>query len=324
MRSPLRVTVFSVASLLLAALAAAQDYPLSIAHKYGTTVIPAQPKRVASVDYAGADNILAVGLQPVVVRYWYGEYANSIWPWAQPLLSTEPEVIRGNLDYEQIARANPDIILAIRSGISKGEYRKLSKIAPVVVVPKGIGDYALTWQQQARLVGKVLGKSEQVEQRIAAIRAQLAEVRSSHPHWAGHTFAMATYWSGSVGVYSAEDSSVGLIKTLGLAVAPAVTEMTKPGQFYFTLSQEQLPLIDTDVLFWYTSDQNMSQIEALPMRPLLRANKEGREIMLPDTSLRNGALAYGSLLSVPEAIAQLVPLIEQAIDGNPATRVAAY
>lgn len=317
--------LFPVAALGLAVIFAqplqAQEYPLSIETKFGTSVIESQPQRVATVDYAGTDDILALGFQPLTARYWFGDYDNSIWPWAQPYLTDEPEVLRGNLNFEQIAATDPDVIIAIRSGITDEEYDRLSQIAPVVAVPPGMGDYELTWDQRAMVVGRALGKEDEAAARVAAIRDRLAEVAAAHPGWAGTTFAMATFWDGSVGLYSAGDSGTSLIASMGLQVPDAVKDLSVPGEYYVTLSQEMLPVLDQDVLFWYTTADNMAGIDGLELRPLMRAYKEGREVMLPDTSMSSGALSYGSLLSLPAAIDALVPQIEAAADGDPATAV---
>jgi iron complex transport system substrate-binding protein len=78
----------------------AHTFPLSIEHKFGTTVIEQQPVRVASVDYNGVDNLLALGIQPVAIRYWYGEDEMGVWSWAKPKLTKTPEVLKGDLNYE--------------------------------------------------------------------------------------------------------------------------------------------------------------------------------------------------------------------------------
>jgi len=328
MRKPFLIASYAARALVAATVCVAAtsqadtQYPLSLDHTFGTSVIPEQPERVATVDYAGGDNLLALGYQPLTVRYWFGEYGNAVWPWAQPLLESEPEVIRGELNFEQIAKTNPDVILAIRSGITEEDYEQLSKIAPVVAVPEGVGDYSLTWQERARIVGRVLNKQDEVDTRISAIEDQLAAVDNAHPEWDGKTFAMATYWNG-VGVYSAEDTGVILIENMGLTVQPAVEELTEAGEFYITLSEEKLPLIDADVLFWYTTGDARQQIESLVLRPSMNAYQEGREIFLPGNSIRNGALSYSTLLSLPKAIEVLTPLIERAVDGDPDTEVLA-
>ncbi|KZN15492.1 hypothetical protein OA79_00945 [Marinomonas sp. TW1] len=299
----------------------ATEYPLTIEHKFGTTVISGLPKRVATVDWGGGDNLLALGYQPLTVRYWFGDNESGVWPWAQPYLNTTPELIRGELNFEQIAKTNPDVIIAIRSGISKEDYEQLSKIAPVVAAPKDVGMYMLTWEERAQIIGKVVNKELEVAARIADIKRKIESVKASHPDWSNKTLAMATYWNGSVGVYSEEDVTVRLKTELGLRVDPRINALSSKGNFYTTISEEQLFLLDADILFWYTGEGAKEKIESLVLRPHLRAYKEGREVFLSTSSILNGAISYGSLLSLPVAIETIVPLIEQAIDGDPNTKV---
>ncbi len=320
-QTPFTKLCAAVFFIVISTRAMAVEYPLSVEHRFGVSVINQQPTRVATVDWGGADNLLALGYQPLTVRYWFGDYTNGIWPWAQPLLSSEPEVIRGELNFEQIARTHPDLILAIRSGISKEDYKQLSKIAPVIAVPTGEGDYTLNWEQRARLVAHVLNREEEAEARIAKIKARFAEVRKTHPGWTDKTLAMATYWDGNIGVYSADDVTVRLKSEMGLSVAPGIRELTREGEFFMTISEEMLSILDADILFWYVSEGAKEKVESLVLRPHMRAYKEGREVFMPTSSQTNGALSHGSLLSIPVAIDLVEPLIETAIDGDPNTPV---
>lgn len=314
--------IITLILISVAAATTATEYPFSFEHKYGTSVIEEQPQRIATIDYAGADNVLALGFQPLTSRYWFGDDKNGVWPWAQPLLTSEPEVLQGELNFEQIAGTNPDVIIAIRSGISADDYKKLSRIAPVIAVPKGYGDWELTWSERARIVGEVLGKQNEAAALIKRIEAKILSAANAHPDWTHHDFAMATYWDGSVGVYSASDTSVVLINQLGLAVAPEIAAMSKEGEFYINLSSEHLADVDADVVFWFADSEPMASIRALGVYALLDAPKEGREIILSTTDRLNGALSYGTLLSLPEAIDRLAPAIEAAIDGDPNTAVS--
>ena len=56
------------------------------------------------------------------------------------------------------------------------------------------------------------------------------------------------------------------------------------------------------------------------MRRLLNAHREGREVFAG--SLPAAALSFGSVLSLPYALAELEDDIAAAIDGDPATPVA--
>ncbi|MFQ3231136.1 ABC transporter substrate-binding protein [Reinekea sp.] len=311
--------IITLTLISVAVATTATEYPFSFEHQYGTSVIEDQPQRIATIDYAGTDNILALGFQPLTSRYWFGDDPNGIWPWAQPLLTEEPGILLGDLNFEQIASTNPDVIFAIRSGITDKDYQQLSRIAPVIAVPKGYGDYELKWDERARIIGQVLNKEAETEQKISGIKNKISSVAKAHPEWAEHDFSMATYWNGSIGVYSDSDSSVALINQLGLSIAPEVTAISKPGEFYISISAEHLADLDSDVLFWFADAEPLASIRALGVYDLMRAPKEGREIILKTTDRLNGAMSYGTLLSLPEAIDRLVPAIEAAIDGDPTT-----
>lgn len=299
----------------------AQDFPLTIENRFGITTIPAQPERVATVDYAGADNALALGFQPLTARAWFGPYEYALWPWAQALSTEVPSVLGGDLNFEQIAATAPDVILALRSGITQDDYNRLARIAPVVAVPPGRGDYDLDWVEQAELAARALGRSDEAASQIEDIGAAIARVAADHPEWQGNTFAMMTYWSGSVGLYSDTDSTVRFISSLGLEPHPKVAALSTPGEFYINISEEILPELDADVVFWY-APADSPEVAALVGRKTMNAVAQGREIFLSQQSLTNGAISHGSLISLPAAIELLTPKIEAALDGDPATPVS--
>lgn len=314
------VLAIAATILVVPVAAPAQDFPLTIETKFGTTIIPEQPERVATIDYAGVDNVLALGFQPLTAREWFGPYPDSIWPWAQDLATTDPVVVGVELDFEAIAATDPDVILALRSGIAQDDYNALTRIAPVVAVPPGAGDYGLDWQAQAELTGLALGRSHEAAEQIEQVKASIDAAAQAHPEWQGKTFAMMTYWEGTVGLYSVTDSSAALISQLGLEPHPKVVELSRPGEFYIEISEEILPQIDADVIFWF-APADSPEIAGLVARDVMRAPAEGREIFLSQRSHTNGALSYASLLSLPEAVDRLTPMIEAAIDGDPATEV---
>jgi iron complex transport system substrate-binding protein len=73
--------IASVTTLLLGLPALAQEFPFTIEHKFGTTVIPDRPERVASVDYRGIGNLLAIGVSPFIVRDWRDDFPFTTPPW---------------------------------------------------------------------------------------------------------------------------------------------------------------------------------------------------------------------------------------------------
>lgn len=297
-------------AILVASKTLAQEFPLTIDHKFGQTVIEAQPERVASIDYNGADNLLALGIQPVMVRYWFGDHPRAVWPWADALLQGKPEILKGELNFEQIAATDPDVILALYSGITAEDYAKLSKIAPVVAIPEGVGDYELGWVDQALIAGRALGRESEAQAQVDAITARLASIAAAHPDWAGKTVTVGTAWTDKPNVYAPGDPRVQLLNQMGLQNNAALAALATPGTFYLELSEEQPEPFDSDLLLW----EGVPQTESMAFRSTLSAVTEGREVFMGP--LMTGALAHTSLLSLPYALNVMEPLIADALDGD--------
>lgn len=308
----------AVLALVAAAPALAQDFPLTLETKFGPVTIEERPERVATLDFNGADNLLALGIQPVVIRYWYGDWPETVWPWAEEALTAEPVVIGSPIDIEAVAAADPDVILAMSSGITEEEFRQLSLIAPVVAVPPGEGDFTLPWEDLVLIAGRVTGHEAEAEAALRDMKEKLAAMAAAHPDWQGRSIAVATVWDGSIGVYGPQDLRVQILSELGFVTPAGIAEAVPQGEFYATLSDERIGILDADVLLWF-ADLGLEPIEAIPTRGLLRAVAEGREIMADD--LLTGALSHATLLSLPYALERLEPLIDAAIDGDPATAV---
>ncbi|MFQ1701656.1 ABC transporter substrate-binding protein [Loktanella agnita] len=316
----MKTQLIAMLIIMLGTCAFAQEFPLTITHKFGETVIESAPVRVASLDYNGADNLLALGIQPVTIRDWYGDHPKAVWPWAAPLLMGNPEILRGDLNFEQIAAAEPDVIIALWSGITTEEYTQLSRIAPVVAVPEGTGDFALPWDQLALIAGEATGKLDLAETLVQGVNDELAAIRARHPDWQGRTASPAYVWNG-LGVYTGKDIRTLLLANLGLITPAAVQDISAEGEFVASFSQEELPIIDADVVLWFTdgSEDNIQSIEDLALRPALTAYHEGREIFVD--AMLSSAMSHASLLSLPYALEALEPKIAAAIDGDPATLV---
>lgn len=313
------IAALSLVATLFAIPTLAQEFPLTIEHKFGTTIIPEKPERVASLDYAGADDLLALGVQPVTIRYWYGDYPRTVWPWAEPLLEAEPTVLRGDIDFEAVAASDPDIIIALWSGIAASDYDKLSLIAPVVAVPEGVGDYALPWDERALLTGRAIGRVEPAEEAVANIRDRLASAAGAHPDWAGRTAVVAHAWNGPAtpGAYTSNDIRTQLLQQMGFESPESIDSLMPNGtEFVVQLSPEDLSPIDVDLLIWLTTD-TWDSVRGIAARPFLTVTRDGREVFVgPEVT---GAFSHASLLSLPYAIDALVPMIEAALDGDPQT-----
>ena len=93
--------------------ATASAAPVVVAHKFGSTEVPANVDRVATVGWNDQDFVLSLGVVPVVTRAWFDDY--NTYPWVQKATGGKGVEAAGGdgIDYEAVAAARPDLILAI-------------------------------------------------------------------------------------------------------------------------------------------------------------------------------------------------------------------
>lgn len=164
-------------------------FPVTIEHRYGTTVIPDEPERVVAAGFNDADYALAFGVTPVAVRDFIGPFLEESRPWTQDALAgAEPEKISNNdgtLNFEAIAVADPDLILAY-SYLEENEYERLAQIAPTVVEP----EEGSRWPDHTRDVGRALGQAERAEELVDEVEVAFARTTDEHPDFEGTTIAI--------------------------------------------------------------------------------------------------------------------------------------
>ena len=314
----LRLLALTLAITPLPSLA--QDFPQDFEHRFGTTVVEAEPQRIVSLDYGGQDDLLALGIVPVAQRYWYGDYPLGTWPWAQDALGEASfDMIEGELNLEQIAALDPDLILAIYSGITAEDYALLSQVVPVIASEARYGDYSTPWDVRIRTMARAVGRTEEAETQVTAIEDRLARIAGDHPEWRGLTAAVATHWSGTPAGYRSVDPRAQLLAQMGFVTPAALDAAGAEDSFYATLSEEDPSALDADVLVWLANEGSLPDILAMPLRKGLRAHREGREVYADE--VLSGAFSFASLLSLPYALDRLVPMLEAAADGDPATPV---
>lgn len=226
-------------------------FPVTIAHKHGSTTISAEPKRVVTVGYNEQDLVLALGVRPLGVREWLSKEPKGIWPWAREAAGDARPVVHSDdttLNFERIAALRPDVIIATYAGTTKADYRKLAQIAPVVEQSADYVDYGMPWQEQMRTIGRALGRSDKAAQVVADIRARIASERKKHDAFDGSTVVLAGgVAGGNFGVFGAQDPKVRLLTELGFT-SPAAIDRAAGKEYYGEISRERLRLIDEDVL----------------------------------------------------------------------------
>jgi iron complex transport system substrate-binding protein len=297
----------------------ATSSPTVIEHAFGTTTIGTAPQRLVVVGYKEQDYFLALGTVPVGIREWFGGQPSAVWPWAQSYLNgAAPVALPRELDYEQIAVLEPDLIVGLTAGMSQEEYDLLAAIAPTVPQLTSAGDYEASWQELARTAGRIVGKEPQAEELVVALEARIAAVADRYPQFQGATAILASAYEGAVYLYNSSATALKVLTSLGLTVPAPVDAITDTADQFFVVSAERFDLLEADLAVWSEgiADPGVQAVLAEPLYQLLDVHRERREVFLGEA---NGAFVFSSVLSLPYVLDVIVPELALAIDGDPAT-----
>ncbi len=291
-------------------------FPLSIENAFGTTEIPGEPQRVVTVGFNDADFVLALGVTPVGVRENLGDYDVTKRPWAQEQLAGAGEIptVGGEeVDVEAVAALRPDLIVGVYSYMDQAVYDQLSGIAPTLAQTDEYADGATPWQQQTLLTGQALGEEDEAQRLVDDVEGQFAEAISANPSFAGTSLAVDLTGVGS-GHYALgqDDLRTQFFTDLGFTVPETSTDV----------SQERLDLLEADVLA--VNGYTEADAAADTLFSGLDVVTQGRTVLLGSYSgAVSAALGYGSPLSLPYLLDEVVPALAAAADGDPVTTVPA-
>ncbi|MEH3154321.1 MAG: ABC transporter substrate-binding protein [Gordonia paraffinivorans] len=284
---------------------------VTVDHKFGSTKVPENPKRVVTVGYNDQDFVLALGVVPVTTRAWYDSY-NSM-PWVKS--ATDGKGVASmqgdSADFEAIAAAKPDLILDIYDTVDRKTYDRLSQIAPTVVQPGQYKDEETPWDAQLLLTGTALGKRDQAQALVTQVRGKIDAAKAAHPEFAGKTL-VEDFGPENGGHYliGANDPRRTLFDALGFRAQDTVGD----------LSEEKLSLLDRDVLF--VNGATKEQMLASPAFGRLAVVREDRTLYTTFDSPLSGALAYSGPNALMYALDVLVPQLSNALAGRPVADLA--
>jgi len=299
-------------------------FPVTIEHQYGSTTIQEQPERVATVAWSNQDNALALGVVPVgMPKVTYGDDdTDGLHPWVKdkidelgaetPALFDETD----GLDFDAIAAAEPDLILAPVSGITQDEYATLRKITPnVIAYPQGTA-WTTSWRDALTITGQALGKSDEAEQLLADLEKQIGDAVADHPQIEGTTAVMS--WIdptdlSKVGFYTSQDTRAAFLNDLGFATPPSVAKASDGAESFFVeLSAEQADTLDdAEVFVGYGDEAALKKAQADSLIGRIPAIERGSVALLPDGSPLAAAVSP-SALSIPWMLPEYTKLLGDA------------
>jgi iron complex transport system substrate-binding protein len=302
---------------------ASTEFPITIQHGLGETVIESKPENVVAIAWGNPDVPLALGIVPVgISEANFGPRdENGLLAWtAQAFedLGVEPNVFNDTdgWDYEAIADCNPDVILAAYSGLSQEEYDRLSEIAPVVAYPEIA--WTTTWQEETINDATALGLEAEGRALVEETEALIDEKLADYPLLEGKKVAF--FWLseddlGTFYIYTNNDPRAAFLGDLGFVTPDSVTGLiTDPTQFSITVSAENADVLsDVDIIITYGTESLVDAIKADGRFANIPAVQNEAFVLLDS----NDALAAAStptVLSIPYCIDDYLKALNDAAE----------
>lgn len=149
---------------------------MTVTHELGETTFNKNPEKVVVFDFGVLDSIDKLEIDAVagvpqenVPAYLEGEYGNAE---KYENVGTLKEA-----DFEAINAMEPDLIII--SGRQAEMYEEFSDIAPTIHMAVDTENYMESFEENMTTLGEIFGKEDQVVEELAAIDAQIEEVKAT-------------------------------------------------------------------------------------------------------------------------------------------------
>ena len=303
-------------------------FPVTLKHVYGETIIEKQPTRVATVSWVNDDVAIALGVVPVgVPKNEWGGNAKGSTPWKDAALEklgagfgTAKAPVQyseaDGVNFTEIAKLSPDVILAAYSGLTEEDYKKLSEIAPVVAHPDVA--YGTSWQDATTTIGKALGKEAEAAALVSDTQDAVKDKVAQYPQIQGKSFIYGNLEPAKgdgVNVYTANDNRPRFLTEIGMTLAPVVADKSKGSkEFYIPWSAEKANELDSDIFVTWVPDASTTDaIKADPLLGQIPAIKAGALVADSDNTLTL-SISASSPLSLPWSLDTFLPQLAAAAD----------
>lgn len=301
---------------------------ISIKHVYGTTEVPADATKVATVAWANQDVLLALGIMPLGFskQTWGVTDGSGMLPWtkekvdeltangaAQPKLFDDDGGVK--INPQAVNATKPEVILAVYSGMSKEEYETLSKIAPTVAYPKVA--WGTPWRETIAINATAVGKKTEGDTLVADLEKQVADAVAKHPQIKGKAAAFCYTAEGDAtkfGYYTTADPRTAFLSDLGMKVPASVEKASKKNASAFNVdisTENADSLNDFDLIVMYGTESDLAAMQANSLLSQVRAIKNGAVAFVGDSDPMAASTNPGPL-SIPWGIEKYVGLIATA------------
>lgn len=216
-----------------------------IEHAMGTTEIDGTPQRIVTLTQHATEAALALGITPVgAVSSWKGD------PW-YPFIADRMEgvtLVGGELEpeLETIFGLRPDLIIGSKSR-HEAIYDKLAAIAPTVFHETA----GMVWRENLILDAQATGRTHEAERLLESWDERLVDFKSKMGDRLATDVSIVRFRSNGVRIYlTGFPGSVIQAAGLQRPQAQYVEDWSSAPQ-HITITKEQIPMMDGDVLFYF-------------------------------------------------------------------------
>ncbi|GEL20837.1 ABC transporter substrate-binding protein [Pseudonocardia asaccharolytica] len=281
----IRLTVTAVAVALVATACAggtgddgeaAAQAGRTITHAMGSSVVPADPKRVVVLDTQELDAALSLGVVPVgAVSTAVDEKLPAFLQGKAPAEKIENVGTIQSPNLEAIAALKPDLILSSKLR-HEDIYPQLSAIAPTVFAER-TGD---AWKDNLLLFAEALGRKAQAEQQLAAYESR-AKAIGERVGAVDTSVGIVRFNPGEIRLYSPRSFIGTVLADAGFARPDIVRNAERT---FVKISPEEIGSADADVIFTsvYGPAEDTGRAQATELWGTLAAVRAGKVFEVSD------------------------------------------
>ncbi|HEK9099618.1 iron-siderophore ABC transporter substrate-binding protein [Bacillus pfraonensis] len=218
-----------------------------IKHAMGETTIKGTPKRVVVLTNEGAEALLAVGVTPVgstkprAGDEWYPHLAKE-------LKDTQVVGTERDVNLEAIMKLKPDLIIGNKMRHEK-VYEQLKEIAPTVYAETLRGD----WKENFTLYTKAVNKEKEGNKALDDYKKRIEGLKEKLGDKVDSKVSIIRFVPGDVRIYQKNSFSGVVLNDIGFKRPPL---QDKDDFAIKGVTKEQIPNMDGDYLFYFTSDKD--------------------------------------------------------------------
>ncbi|WP_243521905.1 ABC transporter substrate-binding protein [Bacillus pseudomycoides] len=218
-----------------------------IKHAMGETTIKGTPKRVVVLTNEGAEALLSVGVtpggstKPRAGDEWYPHLAKELKD--TKVVGTERDV-----NLEAIMKLKPDLIIGNKMRHEK-VYEQLKEIAPTVYAETLRGD----WKENFTLYTKAVNKEKEGQKALADYKKRIEGLKEKLGDKIDSKVSIIRFVPGDVRIYQKNSFSGVVLNDIGFKRPPL---QDKDDFAIKGVTKEQIPNMDGDYLFYFTSDKD--------------------------------------------------------------------